>query len=122
MAREGLTTLVDKERLLDALRTNREGHAAEYEKAVKGYLRVTRERLEGLLSQLIRGELLERVWLEAPPEDHTSDYDDAIEMMEWTQDNQIDLTQSQFKQYVKDDWGWKDSWMTSNTAYLNAGG
>jgi hypothetical protein len=121
MARDGLTTLVDKERLLTALRENREGHAAEYEKAKKGYLRVTRKRLEELLARLVDGELLDRVWLEAPPEDHTKDYDDAIEMMEWTQDNQIDLTQAQFKQYVKDDWGWRDQWMTSNTAYLEAG-
>jgi hypothetical protein len=39
-------------------------------------------------------------------------------MMEWSQDDTVALTQSQFKQYVQDDWGWKDQWLTSNTAYM----
>jgi hypothetical protein len=41
-------------------------------------------------------------------------------MMEWSEDQTVELTQQQFKQYVTDDWGWKDSWVASNTAYMKA--
>lgn len=114
----GLTIWVDKDKLLEALRTNREGHAAQYEKAKAGYLKVTEEKLADLLKRVADGELVGQVWLEAPPEDRTSDYDDVIAMMEWSNGESIELTQSQFKQYVQDDWGWKRDWLTSNSVYL----
>ena len=116
----GLNIKVDKDRLMLALEQNRSKHGAEYEKAKAGYIKVTTEQVKGYLTRLANGELLERAFLPSPPEDHTGDYDDAIEMMAWAQDEFIDLTQAQFKQYVMDDWGWKDQWLTSNTAYLQA--
>lgn len=116
----GLTINVDKTRLMLALETNRAKHGTAYEKAKAGYVKVTTEQVRGYLQRLANGELLERAYLPAPPEDHTSDYNDAIEMMAWSTDDQIELTQAQFKQYVMDDWGWKEQWVTSNTAYLQA--
>jgi hypothetical protein len=118
--RDGLTINVDKDRLMLALEQNRSKHGAAYEKAKAGYIKVTTEQVKAYLTRLTNGELLERAFLPAPPEDHTGDYDDAIEMMAWAQDQFIELTQAQFKQYVMDDWGWKDQWLMSNTAYLEA--
>lgn len=114
----GLTVWVPKVRLLEALRTNRDGHAAQYEKAKAGYLKVTREKLDDLLTRVSGGEMVGQVWLESPPEDRTKDYDDVISMMEWSEQESIELTQVQFKQYVQDDWGWKRDWLTSNSVYL----
>lgn len=115
-----ITIQVEKERLLSALKENRYTHSAAYAKAKRGYIKVTTEQVQRYLTRLANGELLERALLPAPPEDHTGDYDDVIAMMEWSQDDTIELTQAQFKQYVQDDWGWKGSWLTSNTAYLQA--
>jgi hypothetical protein len=115
-----LTIKVDKAELLKALKENRANHGAAYEKAKAGYIRVTTEQVKGYLTRLANGDLLERAFLPAPPEDHTGDYDDAIDMMTWSTDNTIELDQGQFKQYVKDNWGWMDSWLVSNTAYLEA--
>lgn len=120
MSSNTLTITVSKARLLDMLQKNMSDHATTYEKAKRGYLRVTRERLDNLLRRVVEGELLDRVWLDAPPEDHTGDYEDVIAMMEWSTDDTIELTQAQFKQYIQDDWGWREQWMTSNSAYLNA--
>ena len=116
-----ITIYVEKARLLSALKENREKHGAAYEKAKAGYLKLAQRRLNEWLERLMNGELLDRAFLEAPPDDHTGDYDDVIQMMEWSQNDSIELTQGQFKQYVMDDWGWKDQWVTSNTAYLEAG-
>jgi hypothetical protein len=118
----GLTINVDKTRLLATLKRNRETHGIAYEQAKKGYIRVTTEQLKEYVELLANGELLVQRFINAPPEDHTGDYDDAIAMMEWAQDDDVELTQGQFRQYVQDDWGWKDSWVTSNTAYIEASG
>ena len=118
--RDGITIQVDPDRLMLALEQNRSTHQATYEKAVAGFIKVTTKQFEGYLKRLAKGELLERAFIPPPPEDHTKDYDDAIEMMRWAKDDTIELTQQQFRQYVMDDWGWKDSWVTSNTAYLQA--
>jgi len=120
MGRDGITINVDKTRLRDALRKNRAQHGAAYEQAKAGYIKVTTQQIEQYLTRLANGELLERAFLPAPPDDHTSDYDDAIEMMQWSKDDVIELTQGQFKQYVMDDWGWKDTWLASNTEYMKA--
>lgn len=120
MAREGLTINVDKDQLTQTLVANREKHGAAYQKAKAGYIKVTTKQLEEYVERLANGELLVQRFINAPPEDHTDDYDDAISMMEWSLNDRIELTQSQFKQYVQDDWGWKESWITSNTAYLEA--
>lgn len=114
----GLTISVKKDQLLTALKQNRAGHAAQYEKAKAGYLKVTKAKLAELVDRVAAGELIGRVWLDHAPEDHTADYDDAIDMLEWDTNDEVALTQSQFKQYVQDDWGWKEQWLTSNSAYL----
>ena len=115
-----LTITVDKDELLIKLRENRATHGAAYEKAKAGYIKVTMKQIEEYLTRLADGNLLERAFIPSPPEDHTSDYDDAVAMMTWSTDAEIELTQGQFKQYVQDDWGWKDQWMVSNTQYLEA--
>ena len=118
--RGDLTIMVSKDQLLSALKANREKHGAEYEKAKAGYLKVTMEQVGEYLHRLANGQLLERAFIPPPPEDHTGDYDDVIDMMAWSTDAEIELTQSQFRQYVKDDWGWRDQWLASNSAYMEA--
>lgn len=116
----GLTVTVEVQQLLIALRANRQGHNAEYQKAKAGYLKVTAEKLSDYLQKLADGELVVVRVLDNPPEDHTREYDEAIAMMEWAQESTIELTQAQFRQYVLDDWGWKEQWVTSNSVYTQA--
>lgn len=120
MANGQITIFVDKDRLLKALEDNKIAHGAAYEKARAGYIKVTTAQLKEYVTQLANGELLVQRFINAPPEDHTDDYDDVIEMMAWAQNESIELTQQQFTQYVQDDWGWKAAWTASNTAYLQA--
>lgn len=115
-----LTITVDKTALLEALRENRAKHGKAFEKAKAGYIKVTMKQLEEYINQLANGDTGIARFVNAPPEDHTGDYDDAIDMMEWSTDDTIELSQSQFVQYVKDDWGWKQSWTVSNSEYLQA--
>lgn len=97
---------------------NRETHRASYEKALAGYKIEARRELETELAKLGEGKEINRFLTATPPEDHTSDYDDVIDMLNMSTDTQIELTQQQFKQYARDDWGWKREWTTSNTSYI----
>lgn len=115
-----LTITVDKVALLETLRQNRTKHSKAFEKAKAGYIKVTMQQLKDYIQQLADGDTGIARFVNAPPEDHTTDYDNAIDMMEWSTDDTIELTQSQFVQYVKDDWGWKQSWIASNSEYLQA--
>lgn len=111
---------VAKSQLLEALRTNRDGHAAQYEKAKAGYLKVTKAKLDGLIERVAAGEVIGQQWIDPAPEDHTKDYDVIISMMEWSIGDEVVLSQAQFRQYVQDDWGWREQWMTSNSVYVEA--
>lgn len=38
---------------------------------------------------------------------------------ELSTDVEIELSHSQYKQWVQDDWDWKSGWITSNSVYLS---
>lgn len=117
-----MTATVNVTDLLATLRTNRDGHRDAYLTAKAGYIKVVTGQLTKYVEQLADGELLgpDARFLPSPPEDHTSDYDTAIAMMEWTNDTTIELSQPMFQQYVLDDWNWKEAWKTSNATYTRA--
>ena len=46
------------------------------------------------------------------------DYDRAIGMLEMSIDNEVEITSLEFQHYIQDDWGWKNSFLLSNTKYL----
>lgn len=113
---------VDKDALLGILKDNRGNHGAAFRKAWDGYTKLVREELEGMLAAIKDNKPVRRFLNNVPPEDHTNDYDDVIDMLQMSINNTVDLTQPQFRQYVKDDWGWKQTWEASNTAYIAASG
>lgn len=113
-----LTINVNKVDLLNRLRENREKHAADYVLAHEGYVQAMREELQGLLAKLDAGEEIDRYLTNQEPENHTAEYDLAIQMFEMATDTEIELDSQQFSQYVNDDWGWKRSWSASNTSYI----
>lgn len=42
------------------------------------------------------------------PEDHTDEYDKAIGMLEMSVDDTVLITHDEYRQYVLDEWFWKD--------------
>lgn len=113
------TVRVNKHELIELLKKNRNKHEQEYKEAFKGYIKISIEKLEESLEQFKAGKLTELKWREAPPRDNTKDYDRVLEMLKLSVDNEIELTNDEFSNYVQDDWSWKDSWLMSNTKYLS---
>lgn len=111
---------VHKDNLLEELQTNRENHREIYEEALEGYKDKVRAELENYLQRVENGDVLSiRVNLPRP-EDHTDDYDRAIKMVQMSVDDELELTENEFAQYVMDDWGWKQSFTASTAMYTSS--
>lgn len=109
---------VDKTKLREIVKTNRDQHRGQYEKAMEGYIASTFQALEEHAAAL-RKDRRHRVYITDPaPEDHTHDYDVVLKMIDMSVDNTITLDQASFRQYVEDDWQWKHAWTVGNSKYM----
>lgn len=108
---------VYRERLLEVLRSNRSIHAETFQKAMKGYTRETIKELEQKLADVKAGKEIQRHMINVAPACHTDEYDEVIGLLEMSDQETLILDQSLYRQYVKDDWGWKQSWVASTSTY-----
>ena len=69
----------------------------------------------------IKANAPEKVAVSLPmPEDHSEDYELAIAMLEWSRDDHLELSDSEFSQYVMDNWGWQASFSESYMMYTSS--
>ncbi len=113
------TVKVRKERLLDKLKENREKHRDDFIKAQIGYRAEVIEQLDRALQDARDNKKITTTFRLPSPSDHTSEYDTAIEMLDWTIGDEIELSQMAFRQYIFDDWDWSQSWLLSNSSYMS---
>ena len=106
---------VEKDRLKKALTKNRKKHRETYEQALERYKQLAIKEFEKNIREVKKGKPVRRALVLPLPEDHTKDYDRALEMLEWDTGKQVELNEFEFQQFIEDDWGWKQSF-TSNTA------
>lgn len=115
------TVNVNRHNLLNKLRENRTKHVADYEEALKGYRIEVVKVLEQALADAKNGKYDNsglHVY-EQMPENHTSDYDQVIAMMEMSVDDIITLEASEVQQYVLDQWHWKTQFAGTVAKYAN---
>lgn len=108
---------VEKEKLLETIRKNRQEHKEVVEEAKLGYIKEAKRLFQEKLDTLEKTGVVDNLWTLYPPKDHTKDYDQAISMLEWEKSDTITLSQQSFKHYVLDDWNWKESFLASNSKY-----
>ncbi len=113
---------VKKARLLEKLKANREAHRANFLKAQEGFRLEVIEQLDKALQEARDGKRFKTYFQMPEPIDQTPEYDTAIEMLDWVVGDEIELTQQAFRQYIFDDWSWKDNWINTNTAYMAKSG
>lgn len=112
------TITVDKTMLLDKLRENRLNHAATFREAIDAYRIKAIEVFEARITAVKAGKLPDRSFPLPLPEEHTADYDTAISALEWDQGATVELTLHEFRQYVEDNWGWQQSFLSNTTSYV----
>lgn len=108
---------VDRGQVLDILKQNRAQHRKIFDEAVKGYRKEVIRQLKAHIREMESGKP-KRTYISIPlPEDHTQDYDDAIGLLELTEDVLIEMDVETYKSFYKDDWTWKRQFLASNSGY-----
>ncbi len=112
-----LTVNVDRIELIETLKKNRQVHKSQYQDAITGFRIELEKELKQKLKNLKAGIAFELLWDNQKPENHITDYDDVIAMLEVSVDKTVQLDHEQFKQWFKDEWDWKRSWSARNSVY-----
>jgi hypothetical protein len=120
MLRNGNRTIkVNKEELIKKIRENKEAHIIEYKEAVEAYKKEAYKQLDKLKKELDNGNL--NIYLNLTvPINCEKNYDDILEMFIWEQDDIVELSQSEFREYVQDETDFARSAKMSNTFYMNS--
>src|SRR4051812_30302892 len=114
---------VSKEKLIWILQKNKKKHIKEYETAVPVYKNLIEDKIEDLYD--LKGQkdpeylkrLAQNIASLRTPVSHKEDYDRAIAMLDMSVDESIVLEESEFRNYVEDEWNWSREVAASNTMY-----
>lgn len=113
---------VNKSELVEILRKNRREHRDIFLKAQAEYRKI----MIGLLDEQLaaarsgKGVNIRKLVEVTMPEDHTADYDLAIQMLDMEVNRRIVVSSRQFASFVNDEWEWSHRWATSNSMYVDS--
>jgi hypothetical protein len=111
---------VDRQTLLSKLTANRNTHKQEFEEAWIDYLSLAKKELRKAARNVDKTEKSSPV--KAPslypiPASHEDDYDRIIGLLQFTEDEEIELDDRDYERYVLDNWEWKEQFATTNAFY-----
>ena len=113
---------VEKSELLSVLAKNRSEHAIEYAEAVAGYTVKVRERLRSALNRAESQASCTKdldISLNAPIS-YDKEFERAIRMFEMDVGDQVELSITDFNEYIMNQWNWQRSFVVSNAEYSSA--
>jgi len=136
---------VNRLKLIEILKSNKEKHVAAYDEAITGYCEQAVEKLrEGYDSAKLKLEknldkglasikefdpknprvtsdyltLVEGIQVHLPvPRSCAKEYDAAIDMAEWDVRETLELTHAEFQCFVRDVWEWSSEIVALNASY-----
>ncbi len=131
---------VGKAKLLETVEANLAKHKEEHAEAMKGWLKKLQEQLarskdlaqdlldksnSGLpdgrwMKELDPGKMIPKDWHDEPIS-FARHYEDAIEMLKLSTDENIGLSRTLFQQLIQDKWEWSDRHAHSNQKYSQVG-
>jgi len=100
---------VEKGKLINILKTNRQLHIDEYQKAEDEFRMAGIAALEEKLDEFTKANNDTALSIHIPlsaPESHEQDYDDAIEMLNVSCDETIELDEHEAQNLIMDNWNW----------------
>lgn len=111
------TMKFEKKGLLSTIRLNRADHRKILTEALKGYKNKAIKVLQEHLNNVKKGLRIPSMIEISKPSDHTKEYDRIIAMLERTNQEEVELTDREFGQFVMDDWDWKHEFLITNAIY-----
>lgn len=118
MRRTGSRTVkVNKAKLIAKIKENKEAHIIAYAKAVEAYKKEALKQLAELTKKAEAGDTSLRLSLTTPI-DNVKSYDKILDIFEWEIDEEVELEQKEFNEYVQDETESARHAMMSNSMYL----
>jgi hypothetical protein len=118
MRRTGTRTVkVNKAKLIAKVKENKEAHIVAYAKAVEAYKKEALKQLAELTKRVEAGDTSIRLNLTTPI-DNVKSYDKILDIFEWEIDEEVELEQKEFNEYVQDETESARHAMMSNSMYL----
>jgi hypothetical protein len=111
-------TTVKKVDLIERIKANRAQHREQFLKAQEKYREAVIAELDRRLQEARDGKPIKRGFSLPEPQDYTSSYDEALEMLAWEVGDEVELDRRTFSELVLNDWGWKDHFAANTTSYL----
>lgn len=104
--------------LTNELLKNKDAHVKAFNAALRGWRKETARQLRENAKRIESGEILYPAnGVGTAPESHEDDYDRAVKMCQMSVDDQVELTQQEFTQYVLDQWNWSAGFTTQTAMY-----
>jgi hypothetical protein len=108
---------VRKSDLIAKMKMNHAKHREMFLEAMAGYRKAAIEELDKMIQEAKDGKEIRRFVELEVPEDHSDEYSLVIDMLTWSTSDEIDITQTQFNNFVRDQWGWSNKFISSNAVY-----
>jgi len=103
--------------LFEILEKNRDGHRAVFESALEEFKIQAIKAFEQRIDRIKQGDKI-NLWVDLEePKDHTQEYDVVLKMLALTIDQEIELNDRQFRQFVMDEWDWKNDFIRTASNY-----
>lgn len=107
---------VDRLKLIETLKTNKETHVNTYKDSLKGYKVELVKHAESNLERAKAGKHPEH-FPHRRPSNYEPQYTRAIKMLEMSEEKTVRLTAVDFARFVEDDWDWKEEFVATSTLY-----
>jgi len=112
------TVRIKKDELIAVIKKNRENHWNDYKDAYQKFLTTGSQLLHDRYDEFVSGKKnLTLNFSIAAPLNYLHQYDRILEMLAMETESTVTLDQTEFRQYVQDDYAWKDSYNSSKIGY-----
>lgn len=111
---------IDRNKLLETLRENRDRHEAEFKEARGKWVKKSAKALRKAAERAEKGDIEEHPLANLPkPVSYVKSYDDAIARVEYDTRSEIELDDREFSAWVQDDWNWRGQFVGTTSLYNN---
>jgi hypothetical protein len=112
---------VSRVKLLAALKENLAKHRKDYAEAIINYRLALKADLVEALNQANDPEFrLEKINVDfSHPKSYANQYQQVIDMLDFSVDETINLDSQAFRAYIKDEWAWKGDFDVTNRTYAS---
>jgi hypothetical protein len=117
---EGRDTTCNKAKLIAKLEDNRRKHTETFKAAWRAFKDEVVIRLGEFQCEIGAAAEFSKIVQPDPlpaPQDHTLDYDRAIDRLKWETADQVTLSEGDFLCYVRDEWTWRKTFDANSRRY-----